>query len=441
MTDQQLVIRSRKYFVRSITVLLLGLAPFSVSRADWDWSIGAGATYSDNRFREPVNPEGETSLDALLLIDGEHMGPRLDAALAVNATYGLRLRESKGDVLGGLDTDITYRLLPEYLHFSLHDSFGQIKRALDRPDTPDNRINFNVLSAGPNVIIPFGKRTGLDIYGRWARSYYEEAPANNERKTLGASLNYKLTTFSTISLNASNSRVEYDELDDSFDYDIQEASLRYVRRTQRTTMDVLGGQTRVKYPDSETPASTLVRASIGHDFSERSSIFLNAGTGYTDAGGRFVLDQSISGVSQNALDAPLSTDAFKSDYADLSLRLTGVRVGITSGVRWDRARHNEEIALDSEQRGVYATVSRRTSARVDLRLEGAYGEREFVQTGSTFIDKSIGVGAVWRFSARISFDLELTHLQGARSDVGPVVTPYDFKENRASLRFMYSPAR
>jgi hypothetical protein len=425
---------------------LCGLSCVTAVAADWSWSVGAGYGHTDNRFKQEANPQSDSSFDTTLVMDGQQRGARFDAKLAANVAYNYRVKDASKDVEGGVAAAFEYRPLPDYLHLMLTDNFGQILGTQNSPDlvvdTPENRVNFNIVEAGPDIFLPLGKRLKLDFSGRYAHSTFGESLTDSTRITKSASMNYALTTSSSAALSASNSHTAFDKLDnDVFSYDVVETALNYRLNSARTTADVSAGRTQLKYRFRELPATTLVRALVSHEFGTRLNVVLGAGTNYSGASNNFVLDQGLLGVDSGTLTDPYTTDAYKSDYADLSGQFSGARVRFTLGAGWARARHVDLVQLNDSTKGVRLSLTRSISQRLDWRISGNYGVRQFELTSARYTDWNAGTGLTWNYTSTVNMRLDYAHVYGVRTGLLTQATPYNFKENQVSLRFFYSPRR
>ena len=72
------------------------------------------------------------------------------------------------EFLGGLDGTVYYRFIPERFAWSIEDNFAQIAVNGLAVDTPDNRQNLNYFTTGPDIILPLGARTALEVSGRYS---------------------------------------------------------------------------------------------------------------------------------------------------------------------------------------------------------------------------------------------------------------------------------
>lgn len=417
-------------------LIVLGYLLPMAAQAQWNWSAGVGASHNNNEFKTAEDEVSDTKGDVALAIRGEQTGPKLDTSLALDMSYGVHRLESATELAGGVNGSLLYRLSPRYLHFEADNSFGQYRRDLLLPDSRDNRSNFNVFTAGPDVILPFGKRSSLRISGRWSDRHFQDSLADSSRLSVSSALAYELSANSSLSLTASNADVSYQLLDDIYDYTIQEGALNYWYRATQTTINLEGGQTRIKYRDRELPTQPLFRAFISRNITNRSMLTLSMGSTYSDNGDRFVLDQSVLGVDQSTLVGSAGVEVFKSDYAYLAFRGEGARITTGVSVGWARSRHDQETELDSESRQIGFSLTRRSSARTSVFIRGDYAQQVLESPVAKPDDWTAAVGLDWRFRQSLAVVATVEHFAGTRG-----LDNAQYKGDSIGIRFTYSPIR
>lgn len=402
------------------------------------FSVSAGATHSDNIGRTGANEQSDTIAEAGLQFGLAREG-RLDADVAVDLRYLTYLDDTFDDELvGGLSGSVSYAFVPERFLWVVEDEFGQSFIDPRDVETPGNRQNLNVFSTGPTVVFPLGSRVELSVSGRWSDVNYEESELDSERLLGTLALSRAMSETSSLSLNASSQRVEFDASPPNSNYDLHSAWLRYQARGTRTTLALSGGMTSL-HDFGDSSDGPLFDLTLTRELGARTSLSLNAGTRFYDAADAFVRDRGLQDIVTGNEDAVPARDPFQQDYATVTLTLAGARTTLELSADWRDEEREVDSTFDRESRGFGLELSRRVRPRTDVSVFGRHTSDDFSASGVDFDEWSAGLGLDWRLSGTVALGVRAEHYEGS-GDTSLGIGLRDYEENRYTLRFTYSPA-
>ncbi len=401
--------------------------------------VSAGATHSDNIARVGANEESDTILEAGLQLGFRREG-RLDTDVSVDLRYLSYLDETFDDELvGGLSGSFSFAFVPDRFMWVLDNDFGQSFIDPRDVETPDNRQNLNYFTTGPTVVLPLGSRTNLTISGRWSDVDYEESDLDNQRLMGQVQLAREMSDSSSLSLDLSSQRVEFDQSPPNSDYDLHTLALVYRASSARTTLAVSGGMTSL-HDFGDSSDGPLLDVMVTREVGARSRLTLNVGTRFFDSAESFRRDRELLDIEIGNESAVPAGDAFQQEYASLGWELTGSRTSLRLAADWRDEDREVDSEFDRESRGLDTSVSRRVGSRTTASLFGRYVTEEFSNGGVDFDEWSAGVGLDWSLSGSVVVGLRAEHIEGS-GDTSAGAGTRDYEENRYTLRFEYSPGR
>ncbi|HKU15941.1 MAG TPA: outer membrane beta-barrel protein [Steroidobacteraceae bacterium] len=402
----------------------------------FQWSVNAGAEYSDNIRRVAVDEESQTVGTAGLQLALNVNRPRLLSSVAANLQYKDYLDNAfDNEVVGGVDGSLDYALIPQRLHWIVEDNFGQVANNRQLADTPANRQNVNYLSTGPDIIFGRG-RTFLEISGRYEDAYYETTPEDNQSLTGSVALGRRFSESASLALTGSTTEVEYDDEALFSKYQVDSAFLRFEGEGRRTTINADAGYTQVDREGGEKSDGPLFRLELSRAVAARSRIGLQAGTEFATPGEAFRRDQQVSGIPEGADDIVPASDPYQNDYAYLTWSTVWPRGTFTATLSARSEEHEVVTTQDRDTRSAAVTFARQITPRMKADLNAQYSEEELVNVDVDFDETNVGVGLSWLLGQGISLTLRLNHLEGSSND-----GLRDYKENRAYLGIGYTRRR
>jgi hypothetical protein len=395
-----------------------------------------GAQHSDNVSRVKVDEQSDTIGTARVALSFEQDRPRIDTSIDGNLEYNRYFDDSyDDDVVGGVNAALIAALVPERFDWAFEDNYGQIAQNRLAVDTPDNRQSFNYFSTGPDLTLPLGSRFSFLLSGRWSDVYYEDSDEGSENLSGSVALSRLLSERTTLSLNGTVTDIEYDASDLFTDYRVTEAFLRLDASGAQTSLAVDLGYTEAER-DGETSGGELIRLNISHRITSRSTLSLQAGSEFVDAGQAFRIDQSALGVDLQTSDTVAAADVFRSTYAYLSLDTRRERTGLSAAIFGRRERYENVTTSDRDVIGAQFGWLRSLTPRVTLDLRAGYNDEEFVTSDFAFDEWYAGFGFSWRLTPAVSIRLDGDHYVGSGDG-----ETRDFEENRAFLGIRYSLGR
>ena len=409
-------------------------AASSVTAATLELELGA--EHSDNVLRTPGDEQEETIGFAGLTLGVEVDRQRLDAEADGTFEFRKYLDDTFGDDWrGGLDGLLSLSLIPERFIWFAQDNFGQIAENRVAVETPANQQNFNYFTTGPDITVPLGARTAVQLSGRWSDTYFEESIEGSESIDGSVGLVRTLSESTTVSLNGSTSKIEFDEADLFPDSEIQEGFLRLALDTTRTTFEGDVGYSKTSRDELES-SGVVVRLNLTRSLTSRSSITLSAGSDFDSTGGAFRVEQDATGVQAGNENIIASGDVFRNTYAYLIFETRQARINIGATLHGGRERHQVEKLLDRDIVGAELSVGRQFTSRFGFELSAAYSKDEFVNEGFSFDEWQAGLDLNWQLNHAWSVELRAEHYAGS----GEGITR-DYDENRAALTLTYSIGR
>jgi len=420
--------------LRATVGACLMAAASSVTAATLELQLGA--EHSDNVLRTPGDEQEETIGFAGLTLGVEVDRQRLDAEADGTFEFRKYLDETFGDDwTGGLDGLLSLSLVPERFVWFAQDNFGQIAENRADVETPANRQNFNYFTTGPDITLPLGARTAVQISGRWSDTYFEESIEGSESLDGSVGLIRTLSETTAVSLNASTSKIEFDQQDIFEDSEIQEAFLRLTADSARTTFEGDVGYSRTSRGELESDG-VVVRLNLTRSLTSRSSITLSAGSDFDSTGGAFRVEQDATGVQASNENIVASGDVFRNSYAYLIFETQQARINVGVTVHGSRERHEVETLLDRDVMGAELSLGRQFTSRFGFELSGAWAKDEFVNEGFSFDEWEVGLDLTWQLNHAWSIEARAEHYAGS----GEGITR-DYDENRAALTLTYSIGR
>ncbi len=149
--------KSRRLERATQVALISAAVAMSQAHAATLMTLDLGVEHTDNAGRSEVDPQSESIGTAGLGLDIDTQRPRLSAEVGANLDYRRYLDDTfDPEVVGGVDANLGFALIPERIVWILEDNYGQISNNRLVADSPDNRQDFNYLSTGPDITLPLG---------------------------------------------------------------------------------------------------------------------------------------------------------------------------------------------------------------------------------------------------------------------------------------------
>jgi len=416
-----------------------------------DWSIFAGAAYTDDATLVPGGPSDTIATaglgGSLYRDDG-----RLKADITGSAYWEDYTHKTYSEhVLGNLVGLVSYAFVPEQFTWVVQDTFGEVTANPLLPTTPANRISANIASTGPDGYLRLGGDTGLALGARYSKSSFQSNPyaqVDNDTVSGNIGLVQHLSPSSTLSLNADATRIEY-QVGGHPTYNQYELFGRFSSKTARAGVAIDAGATEVR-GDGSTSHDPLVRITLFRRLTPSWNVNLTADSVYqntstalqsalaasTVVNGQVVpvgTGGSPPGATGGAADVILSQNAFHSEDAILAFDFVRPRTTINIHGSINRQRYQfGGSGLDRNMSGVGAQFSRRLTPSLTLHANADYVHRQPSVLNPSDRTTYGDAGLDWRPGALLGVTLAYH-----REDRSADVSGYSYVASRIYLGFTY----
>lgn len=282
-----------------IGLLITGHCMQTSSAGELAYGIGYIGEYSDNIRRTPTAPRSEWINSAIAGAVYQENGPALDAHMLLQAEYrDYRQDEFKDGPLYFADTSLLWRISPQRLSWSLVDRYSQVTRDVTRPDTPDNRVNANVFSTGPDLSIRLGQVNTLVLGLRYGNAVYNEGDRDNNRYGGSARWQYAATSELTYSLNYETEAVKFGNATLNENTLRQGEFIRIDRHQARSSFVLDLGATQIERDRTGKTSGHLARLAWSQQLTSASSAGVVYTREYQDA------ETALLSTATNPVPAP-----------------------------------------------------------------------------------------------------------------------------------------
>ena len=424
---------------RKLQLALAGalvLSGSSVFGADLNATFNASVGRSDNILRTEDNQVEENLATVGVEMDLLHESPRLSADIYVNADYIDYLDDSfDSDLEGGATAVADYWFLLDRFGWNVQYNFGQQVFNPLAPIRPDNRENVSYLTTGPQVEFPIGSRFEFKANADWSDTSYEINPNDQTRLGGRVSLGRLLNAGRTISLVASQERVEYDENVFTPDFDRSSLFLRFESVNTRGTFTVDLGVNELELDDADqTGDGTLFRVDWMRLLSDGVELTLGVGTRYSDQGDIFRFFQNAAFDLVDTENVSGVGSPFRNNYGSVIFSMEKPRTRIDLVALYSDEDYEFESTFDREVSQLNFLLGRDFTSKLFGELGVDASSREFVSVDRDDRDVQYTVSLGFRFSSALSTVLSYQHFTRS-SNQGAT----EFDEDRVFLRVSYVP--
>lgn len=349
---------------------------------------GGGVEYTSNPTHIPEDSHHDVIRSVFAGLAYRERTPELTARIDGLAEYRDYRYDSYGEeVVGDLDAFVTWGIVPQTFLWRFVDRYHQATIDPLVVDTPANRTNTNIAATGPDLLLRLGARNTLLIGGRVADVAVQDsvggADLDNNRYSGHTGWRYDLSSATSVSLNYSGIKVDYDDSVANENFVRHDYFMRLHGRPGPTRYDFDWGTTRI-YRDVREPLSgRLARLMLGRQIASNTDIRLRLASEFSDTGGELspLVDPESWEGAITLLPAVLTTDIFYSKRADLIFNRTG-QLGLNVGLGWRELDY--EIEPDDNQ-SIQALLgmSYRLSPRTTSGLSFQYRHTKWLEQNRT----------------------------------------------------------
>ncbi len=434
-------VNSGKPLARAASLLIMlcvigapALAQSNGSPPPLDFGLIAGATASDNVMLVPVDVERGVVEQAGAYLNFKQDSRRIRANIDLNAAYQHYVDQQFDDgVIGGVNGVLVLGLAPERIDWLFQENYGQTRlNALDAL-TPANWEGVNYFTTGPDLNIRLGKAYSMLLSGRYSLTEYEVSPLGGSRRSASLGFKRQFSEESSVSLNATGERVQFDALPATYDYDRRETYARIQVSRARASASIDAGYAEVSGDEISKYGMLLARIVLRRQVSVTSNLRLQLVSDISDASNAFRAAQNLSGVSLNPeISAPVA-EAFKRRLAILGWDFSRNRTSLGLSAEYNIEKYVDNAVLDRSLSRLAGYISRQLTPGVRGRMDLGLTREEY--RGAAVADNLQGMLALnWDATRTLSWQLQYAYSD--RSGKGPFL---QYTENRVSFFLTWAP--
>lgn len=215
---------------------------------------------------------------------------RLRAAVVGDIEYrkygAEELLDDDDEVLGSIDGVLELHAVPDRVQWDFRVGYGQVRIDAFGPVGPSNRQSTTSFSTGPQIALPLGQRTLLQVGGMIGGQSFEVTRELDGRSTaVRLGLERQIDSVTQLTLALEGREIEYDL--DAQIHDIATLSLEYRRELASGEAFASIGRGRVEINNEDAEPVTVGRLVWKRAVGARSRIEICAGREITDAGSAF----------------------------------------------------------------------------------------------------------------------------------------------------------
>ena len=396
--------------------LLLGIGLggwFAQSACAGELAYGLGyvGEYSDNIQRAPANPRDEWINSVVAGAAYRENGPALDAHLLAQAEY----RDYKNDIYNDgplyyADASLLWRIAPQRLNWIFLDRYDQITRNISLPDTPDNRVNTNVLSTGPDLFIRLGSVNTLVLGLRYGNASYSEGDLDNSRYGASARWLYVANTEMTYSINYEVEQIKYENeiLNDNLMRN--DAFIRIDMRQARARFTLDLGATQIERDQAGEASGYLARLAWMQQLTSGSSAGMLLGSEYLDAGAALLATATSPTPAPGAPPSlpamgNVTNDFFYTKRAEIYYINSGSSLGLNARAYY-REIDYEIVPQDRHEAGGRLEVIYSPSGLLATTVYGSHLDIQYQSISRDDRESETGIRFLYRVNRNLSAILD-----------------------------------
>ena len=379
---------SRTRLYHALLFASLAAIPQAAHALRIDYALDLIVEHNDNLLLTADDPIALTVLRPGVGFEVFHDSSTLQTRISGRAEYR-RYDDARFDdvVDGTLNARVNWVAIPERLSFNVTDSLTLQPVDTLGADTPGNRQQVNVLSAGPTLSFEWGDGWRGSTELRYVRSEAEVTDEfNSERVDLALRATKRLSPTSRLAFNAQTQQVDFEQDIIARDYTRSEFFARYSRTLNRLDFAIDAGYSRLDYErdlpgfagarsDPMLRTEVTWRPSDLHRFEARlSSAFSDVASSSLASVGEDAGIPSEIVTGETVVNAsPFLERRLETEYAYTSTRWTA---SITPYL--DRLRYDDTDEFDQNGWGAGLEVSWRARRNLMFGFASALDRNEYV---------------------------------------------------------------
>lgn len=421
---------SNLYRLSTVCVCFLSLNAHAL---ETDYSLSYAAAYSDNIRQAPDNEESELIHTLGAGLNLSETNRRINSVLRLNLLYNIYSDDTfENDVVGTVDTNNTFYLIPGTLRWVLDDSLGYVIIDNTGNNTPQNYQQVNYFSTGPIFTAGITSVDDIELESRYENYYEEVTNGDSERILYGLRWIHRFSPTSRLSTNYQFVESRFDDNVNNIDFDRHDAFMRYESGGRASQYFVELGRTRVERVNQvETEGG---RGSVGYtkQVTRSTTLSLTYRNELSDAADELsVLQQTAPGTGVG-VQVGSSTDLVRIQRGEIQYRIRGSLSEI--GLRYFKEDLDfQETAADEIVQGVGLDFAYRFSDRSNMRVNLYFEEEDFLDINR--LDKTTSALAAYNFIIRrnITLSVNAAHFERDSTD-----STSSYTENIVGLQVQYT---
>lgn len=395
-----------------------------------DYTVGVQAEYTDNITLTDTNTEDEVPLSLLGGVLLEHAAAELDVNVRGLVDYRNYLQDTyDNETLGSLSAAAEWRPMPGLLHLVVEDYFTQTAINTAAPETPDNRVNANAFTIGPDLFFRLAPATTLEAQVRRSEYYFEDTVADSSRNSIGAGLVRAIRPQLSVSANVGYEDAEFSE-NSRNDFSKFDYFARADLERGRTELTVDAGMSDIDRAVADDVDGFLGRLMLGRQIRTNARVDLELSSQYTDSG----VDMLTAGSSPFDFDrsgAQVSGDIFRDN------RIEARYHSGTAERNWGlyftvRDEDYEVLPQDRKSAGVRLELRRGIAESTYANAFVRYRKEDYTDVDLVNKDSELGLGVERRLTRQISARLDYIYNTRDSDDAD-----FDYEENRILFLVYY----
>lgn len=425
--------KTREVFLVPAAVALAFACQKTALAVDLAYEASLAAGHSDNIRRTATQEQEEDIAAAGLNFSLDHVSSRVKARALGDLAYHEYLDDTyDSDLMGNVAADARFAFVQDRFEWVVADNFGQVLSDPFLPQTPENQEDINYFTTGPDLSLALGAQNRLRFAARYSNVTYEDSPFDSDAVSGELAFVRQLSAASSISLNARQEQVEFDEALLNADYDQSEVFVRYQVSGARTHLAADVGYTEL---DQDAVPGTedglLLRLDASRRLSGASVVTFSAGHEFSNSGSAFAATQISGSIGLNAAPGRQTAQPFTYEYVNIGWNFSRNRTGFGVSLGYADQSYEDSPALDQTFSTIGAHFSRQLSTRTALTLDAYYSEGDFRQ-GADYDELNGALSFEWRLSRNISASMMYDYY-----DRSSDLATYDATENRIWLTLSY----
>jgi hypothetical protein len=415
-----------------LMVMLFVINNRSAIAARAEYSLGVEATYSDNSLLSDTDINDDLLQSLLFGFQLQEDGARVSADITSMVDYRKYRDNTFNDenwyYLNGR-VDVTLR--PSSLFWVVEDYYSQVERDTLSPGTPDNLVNTNVFSTGPDIYFRINPLNRLHLENRYTDYRFDDTPTDSQRKSLLLSWEYTVSSGINLSTNAEYHDAQFKELEDS-DFRRTDIYFRLDGQQSRTSYQFDLGRSNIDRAVEENVNGYLTHLIVRNQFRLDSYFQFDASAQYTDTAQDLLSANSQTLNPQlNLVGEQISGDVFYDRRVEMIYHL-GSSINSYQLQLVYRDEDYEILLQDRRTRGARINHTHNYSSRIIFNSFIQYQTYDNLDVDQ--LDKLTLAGLAMDYRLSRNYTMRFEYNYNAQKST--VVTS-DYKENRILFSVYY----